>query len=396
MMKNSLLLLSGYAGKSATTLLILWGFARLSGAEGAGQFAYALAVSFPVFILAELGLRNVLQTLHDSPPFRAYLALRTAGVVLAVGAIAAAAVLIDGFPPSAVLIPLLGMRAADSLLDICYGCLQSVGRVGAVARWMWINNLLTVVAVAIPLALGLPAEASIWGSFAASLVVAVPVMIWCLRSIDPARWRPNRRDTRRILTAGSHLGVSQGISSAMTYLPTIYLAAASSASVVGVFAVTQYVVTFANLFLSSIQQTQLRSLRAGFASGGLGRLKGLSLRIGMREMLLSFAMAVVALAAFPPLLPLIFGEEFVVSRLEFLPIALTVVALSADYATSAPQLVLNRYSSRAGVAVVGLVATLAVAAATIQDASLTSAGYVVLAGVSARALAGFVLVRRLF
>lgn len=396
MMRSSLLLLTGYAGKSATTFLILWGFARLSGAEGAGEFAFAMAVSFPVFILLELGLRNVLQTLHDSPPFRAYLLLRLAGVAIAVAGIAAAAAVVDGFPALPVLVPLLGMRAADSVLDICYGCLQADGRFGAVAGWMWVNNLLTVVAVAVPIALGLSAPVSIWGSFAASAVVLMPVMVWCLRSVDPTPWRPSVADTRRILSAGGRLGASLGLSSAMTYLPTVYLAASASAAVVGVFAVTQYVVTFANLFLSSIQQAQLRGLRAALASGGTERLRALSLRIGGRELLVGLGVAVLAVAAFPPLLSVVFGDEFVITRLEFLPIALTVVALSADYATSAPQLVLNRYSSRVGVAVVGLAAALVVAGATLQDATITTAGYVVLAGVAARALTGFVLLRRVW
>lgn len=394
MMRSSLLLLSGYAGKSATSFLILWGFARLTGAEGAGEFAFAMAVSFPVFILLELGLRNVLQTLQGSPPFRAYLLLRAAGVAVAVGGLAVAAVLVDGFPPSAVLVPLLGMRAADSLLDICYGCLQADGRIGSVARWMWINNLLTVVAVAVPIAAGLAAEVSIWGSFAASAVILVPVALRCLRTIDPTPWRPNRPDARRILGAGTHLGVSQGLSSAMTYLPTVYLAASASPSVVGVFAVTQYVVTFGNLFLSSIQQTQLRGLRHALAEGGRTRLRSLSVRIGVREVGVGLGLAVVAFAAFPPVLPLVFGDEFQIGYLEFLPIALTVVALSADYAASAPQLVLNRYLSRVGVALAGLVAALVVAGATFEDASLMSAGYVVLAGVLTRAVAGLVLVRR--
>lgn len=393
-MKNSLLLLSGYAGKSATTLLILWGFARLSGAEGAGEFAYAMAVTFPVFILAELGLRNVLQTLRGGPPFRAYLALRIAAVALAVAGIGIAALWIDSFPPAAVLVPLLGLRAADSLLDICHGCLQAAGRIGAVARWMWTNTLLTVVAVAVPLAFELPAEAAIWGSFVASVVVLVPVATWCLRTIDPAPWRANRADARRILGAGTSLGVSQGLASAMTYLPTIYLAASASAAVVGVLAVTQYVVMFANLFLSSIQQTQLRALRAGLESGGVARLRALSLGVGLRQVGVGLGVALLALLAFPPVLPLVFGEEFTLTRWEFLPIALAVVALSVDYATTAPQLVLNRYRSRVGVAVVGLAAALVLAALTYGDATLLSAGYVVLAGVAARAVAGAVLLRR--
>src|SRR5690554_1974078 len=111
MMRSSLVLLSGYAGKSATSFLILWGFARLDGAAGAGEFAFAMAVSFPVFIFLELGLRNVLQTLHHSPPFRAYLWLRVTAVAVGVGGIALASTWVAAFPPSSVLIPLLGMRA---------------------------------------------------------------------------------------------------------------------------------------------------------------------------------------------------------------------------------------------------------------------------------------------
>ena len=122
-----LLLLSAYVGKAATQLLLLLAYARSGGADEAGRFAFAVAVCTPVFILSELALRNVFQTLRDAPPLVVFL-LRVCTSIIAAAVVAVVASLVSGFPPASVLGLLLVLRVAERALDICYG-----GR--AASRW---------------------------------------------------------------------------------------------------------------------------------------------------------------------------------------------------------------------------------------------------------------------
>ena len=57
------MLLSGYLGRAGSQALLLWAFARASGADGAGKFAFAFAVSTPVVVGFEFALRPVDQAL---------------------------------------------------------------------------------------------------------------------------------------------------------------------------------------------------------------------------------------------------------------------------------------------------------------------------------------------
>lgn len=389
---RSLLLLSGYAGKAATQFFILWAFARTSGAAGAGEFALAIAICSPVFIVAELALRNVYQTLTAAPSFRAFVTLRAGCALVACGTIALVSLTTQRFPDADLLAPLLVMRTADSVLDICWGGLLAVGRVGAVAAWMWANTILTLIAVAVPVAAGLDPR---WG-IVGSAVVSTGVMVVVLASLLPGergRWFLARSELRRVLRAAGTLGVAQGMDSLLLYLPALFLAAAANREQVGVFAVVMYVITFANLFFSSVMQTSLRTMRQLLAEG-VAPLRAYGRRVGGRLITVGVAGGLAAWAILPPISPVVFGPGFQVSHLEVLPVAVAAVALGVEYATTPVQLALNRYTTRVWATSAGVASAMVVAALTWQHASVAVAGLVLFAGMSARACVSVAMLRR--
>jgi O-antigen/teichoic acid export membrane protein len=373
--------MSGYVARAGTQLAILWAFAYTAGAAGAGEFALALAVSSPVFALFELALRNVYQTLAAPPNFGVFLAVRTVGASVACLVVVGMAALIGSFPTLAVLIPLLVMKFADSVLDICFARLQVLHKVSAVAGWLWINSALTLVLIAVAVAAGGSAEATLIASAGASWLVLLTLLprLWPLRERGhSADWQ-----LRRVLRSGIALGLAQTMGSLFVYLPTIFLAATESRETVGVFAACQYAVTLANLLFNSVMQTWLSPLRAAMDAHGLRGLRQSASRIGAALVLAGLVLGTLAATMLPIILPWAFGGSFQVSYWAALPIGLTIVLLGAEYATTAPLLVANRYGSRIVNSGVGLGAAL-IAASVLPTSGVAAAGCVLLSGVATR------------
>lgn len=386
-----LLLLSAYVGKATTQLLLLLAFARAGGAEEAGQFALAVAVCTPVFILSELGLRNVYQTLSDAPPFRSFFLIRVCTAVVAAGVVAVAAWVFSGFPPTAILVPLLAMRAADSILDICYGALQAGGRVGAAAMWMWVNTCTSLVAIIAPLVLGLHPVVSIAGSAACSVLTLAALAPTLVKG--PETWIAPKADAKRVLRAGSVLGAATGADALLLYLPTFYLALVADAEAIGIFAVCQYVITLANLCFSAAAQTYLSTMRDTMASGGLRALRPQSLRLARAALALGLGIAVASVMLLPVLAPVVFGNEFDVTWAQALPVSVAVVVLAVEWSTTVVQLVLNNYGARLLGQLVGLACAGVAIAAVSEHPSVTAAGCVLLAGLTGRAVTGVCVLR---
>lgn len=382
---RSLVLLSGYIGRAFTQVLILWVFAHEAGPAGAGQFAFALAVSSPVFMAFELALRNVYQTLRDAPSFRLFLAVRVVCAVLAVVCVAAAAATISGFPPSEILMPLLAMKFADSVLDICLARFQVQGRIAVAAGHIWANTLLTVGAISGTLIVGSGATSAIAGSALVSALVAAVAVLPLLRRAEPVIG-PVGVQVRVVVRAGMVLGSAQALTSFLAYLPTLYLTVGATTEVVGVFAVCQYAVTLGNLFYNSAMQTWLSRLRHAYTTEGRPALEQEWRRVATYLTVIGALGGILTLSLLAPTVERGFGEGFAVSASVVLPLALVIVVMGVEYSAASKLLVLNLYGTRVVGGLIGLVAALALAAAALDHASVTLAGYVALTGATARCL----------
>lgn len=378
-----LVLLSGFLGRAVTQFVILWVFAHESGPAGAGQFAFALAVSSPVFVVFELALRNVYQTLHDAPSFRLFFTVRLVCAALAVGCVTVAAAAVSGFPSSRILLPLLAMKFADTVLDICLARFLVQGRVGVAAGHLWANTLLTVGAISVTFVVGSGAVSAVVGSALASALVAavaaLPLLVRAEAVVGPIGGK-----LRRVLRAGVLLGGAQALLSLLVYLPTVYLEIGATTAAVGVFAVCQYAVTLGTMFYNSAMQTWLSRLREAHAAGGRRALDRQWRQVATYITVISVIGGVLTLAFLAPVIRWGFGEEFAVSVTVVLPLALVIVVTGVEYAATTKLLVLNLYGTRAVSGLTGLAAALLFAAATISHASVALAGYMALAGVLGR------------
>jgi len=388
-----LLLISGYVVRAAVQALLLLAFARAGGAAAAGEFALAFAVSTPVVITAELALRNVYQTLHNPPAFRLFFLIRAGLVTTAILilAIVAATGWLEVRP--SVLLPLLMLKYVDSLLDICFGKLQSLGLVRATGRLLWLNAALSLVAIGVPVGLGLQPEWAVVGSAAGSLAV-LAIVAPRLLTDQTERWAPLPGDLSRILRAGLTLGTAQTLMALVSFLPAYYLATAAGKAELGVFAAAQYAVTLAGLIFAAAMQSWLADARKELATHGSEALRRHTRLVGQYLVGAGLVGGGITVAALPILLPAVFGGQFEIDRFTAIPFALAVVLVSCESALTLPLLVLNRYASRVATAVAGLVAATIFGLATISQASVLFAGWLMVIGLTTRATTSFVAYQR--
>ncbi|WP_035880201.1 hypothetical protein, partial [Cryobacterium sp. MLB-32] len=73
--KTTTWLLSATVLRNVGLIVILIMLARLTNSETVGQYAIALAITTPIFVMGQLGLKNVYLTMHRDFRFRSYLTI---------------------------------------------------------------------------------------------------------------------------------------------------------------------------------------------------------------------------------------------------------------------------------------------------------------------------------
>ncbi len=136
-----------YAGCQWGMIAVL---AKLGSPTAVGRFALGLAVTAPVFMLANLQLRTIQATdASREHPFGQYLALRlmtTAAALIVVAAVVAWA----GYhgETAAVIAVVAAAKACEAVSDVCYGLWQQKERLDFIAKSMTIRGLASLAGLA--------------------------------------------------------------------------------------------------------------------------------------------------------------------------------------------------------------------------------------------------------
>ena len=147
--------LAGNVFYAASQWAIVATIAKLGSPAMVGQFSLALAITAPVFMFTNLGLRGVQATdAKEDFDFWDYAFLRVATTIfglLIVGII----LLFSEYDPSLLLIVgVVGVaKASDSMSDVCYGLMQQRERMDPIARSMILRGGSSLVLLAVLLAL---------------------------------------------------------------------------------------------------------------------------------------------------------------------------------------------------------------------------------------------------
>ncbi len=353
MPKASLLFVTvGNIATAAAQWYLVWLFARQDGPAAVGQYSTLIAALTPVFILSQLGLRNLYLTLQARVRWGVYLGVRICSAALAAGI----GLLVLGLVVSELSWPMaaavLVIKLCDTIADLFFARLQRAERLRAFGLILIGSAVVTAVTVTLVMAVTGSVVSALWGVAGTALLVAVVTAVLGQRAPAPERaadFGPpadatsTGTEVRTLLTAGLPLSLMQGIYSLTSYAPLGVVALFGAADDVGRYASAAYLVVFANLVGASVETVMLPVYRRLHEDPAAPPLVRTSLVRGGIIMAALSPLIIVALVLGSPLLVAVYGEAFALSAPAIGMLALAAVITVPTYLLSATLLVLNRY-----------------------------------------------------
>ena len=248
--------------------------------DHAGEFAYATAITGPIFVLANVRLRILLATGVESPGgfsdyLRARLLTTGAAVLTSLGIGAAVLPQVGSF--SVLLIMAMG-RACDAVSDLCHGLFQREMDMRSAAIGLSINGLLSVALVGVTLVLTsslvLATTAYAVGSFIALSAWDLPRAARRHDADGPVIFggglyrRSSIRSAWRLITTGLPLGLSSAIGAVQTNVPRYVIASYLGPAMLARFAAISYVTLVGHLVVNATSQAALPMLARDAQTSG--------------------------------------------------------------------------------------------------------------------------------
>lgn len=336
----------------AVQLAIMAVTARQYGPGPAGQFALALAITAPIFVVADLGLRTLYLSRAPRPPFGYLLRLRFATLALALVACAAIALL---RPDLGLVIAAVSMiKVSDSLIDTSIGPIQLHDRLWWATATTLTGTLATLVLF---VALGdLGFERSLLVATAIGVLLlgtaSVATGVTAARSVE-STGEPHRV-TSGLVRDGVAVGVSIGILSLATSVPQYVLAAVYSTAVSGRYAVMIYLVVAGEMLMNAAGQAVLPHLVRHRDTSGMAALSETANRYLLRGTLAAVPAAVLAVAMGAFAIPAIMGPTYRFTWSESAVLVVMLVMLPALFIGAVVLQTMNLYRATATISVSAL------------------------------------------
>lgn len=391
-----LLLANIFRNVGLIALLIL--VARYTDPTVLGEYSLALAITAPVFVFAELGLRTVYLTLHRPLAFRNYVLLRFGmGGLAFVASVVIAAAFQPGILATVALVA--AVKLADSVSDLLSAPMQHFRR----------PELITAAYAGLAIA----GTIVVWGLLAAfqSLDIALLGLLGVSIATALAMTRPTRRilaanDSPRehltseslvtLFKAGLPTGVSWSLLSLVSTVPQYFLAWSRDTASVGMFAILLYIVAAVELFMNALTQAwipQGRALHVRFARDAARFTRSVAAVAGLWTLaFVPLSMLGVWIASI--LFPILFGPQYRIDLAFAVPIILCVIALPAVFFGSMALSIQNRYTHGLSLGVSAAAVSVAACALLIPAYGVPGALWATFLAYAARAVTSFALAVR--
>lgn len=363
--KTTAWLLSATVLRNVGLIVILIMLARLTDAETVGQYAIALAITTPIFVMGQLGLKNVYLTMRRDLRFRSYLAIQIVMAFLAIlVSIGVGFVFNRDLLATVALVAII--KLADTLSEFFSAPLQ---KYHAAPRIFWAYLVSAVLGSAVTGAALVMTESlniALAGLASTSLFVAFVLMLLPARLLATRHEKTAhstltlRADRLFILRAGLPMGVAGAILALVSSLPQYFLAKDHGASAVGYFVVLLYVFAIVDIFSGTLTQAWIPRARESLQATRVDNRFHFLISVLKTTAWWTLALAplaVLGLWIMSMVLPIVFGPSYTLSFEEAIPLAFGILVLPATHFGGTAVAVQNFY-------VHGI--TLSIASATIS------------------------------
>ena len=277
-----------YAGCQWVMLVAL---AKLGTVEMMGQFALGFAIAAPVFLLANISLREVLATdARAEHLFGDYLALRLLTTVAGLLVISAIAGLVSyGWRTRAAILLVGVVKAVEALVDVLYGLMQKHERMDLIARSIATRGVLSLLAFGAAVYL---LDSVHWALVLVAAVSALVLATYDLRvaaRLLESRLAPRwvRIDLVRLTRLSLPLGVAAMLISLSVMIPRYFVEHYRGEQELGALVAMTYLTVIGSTVVNAVGQSASPRLARYYAAGdyasvrrALVGLVGLGLGLG--------------------------------------------------------------------------------------------------------------------
>jgi len=337
--KTTAWLLSATVLRNVGLIVILVMLARLTDQATVGRYAIALAITTPIFVMGQLGLKNVYLTMQRDFRFRSYViiqgAMAIAAFLLSVGI---AAVFNRELLVTVTLVAVV--KVADTLSEFFSAPLQ---KYHAAPRIFWAYLASAVLGsgvTGVALVLTQQLDIALAGLACTSLFVALVLMLWPARRLTALHESDAHRallpslDRTAILRAGFPMGIAGAILALVSSMPQYFLVKDHGEATVGYFVVLLYIFAIVDIFSGTLTQAWIPRARQArqltTVSDPLHFFKATMVTTGWWTLALA-PLAVAGLWIMSILLPVVFGPGYELSLTVAAPLLFGIIVLPATH-----------------------------------------------------------------
>ncbi|MBU5443474.1 lipopolysaccharide biosynthesis protein [Paenibacillus sp. MSJ-34] len=286
--------------------------AKWGGAAMVGQYSLGLAVTAPVFMLANLQLRSIQATDSERQyAFGDYMGLRLCTSVLSVAVIAAImAMNRHSWEMTAVVLLIGCSKAIESVSDVVYGMVQQRERLDLIAKSLLVKGPLSLLTTALLLWTTGSLVVCVAGLCAVWLLVLVAADMRYGARFETLKPRLRLQQLRSLAKLSFPLGIVMMLISLTDALPRYFIESILGTETLGFYASLAYFIVAGSTVMGALGQTASPRLARYYAERRTADYKRLLWRMGALAAGLGAAGTVVAAVAGKPILALVYTPEY--------------------------------------------------------------------------------------
>lgn len=290
--------------------------AKLGSPEQVGQFALGLAITAPVVLFANLGLRPYQATdANRLYSFGEYLGVRLISTIFALLVVVGILLLAGYERETALVIFLVGVaKSFEAVSDILYGLLQQRERMDRIGVSMVTKGLLSLAALGLAfyltgsVAWGVAGLAAAWALVLLGYDLRSGLLVLGSRAALRPRWEPARLRTLALLSLP--LGLAVVLTSLNANVPRYLIEQYLGVRELGIFVAMAYPLYAGNTVVGALGQSASPRLARYFSEGSLRGFRDLLLKLAGGGALLGVVGLLIVGVAGREILAILYTPEY--------------------------------------------------------------------------------------
>lgn len=392
-------LLGANLSKTGGLLAILIVLARIMDQATVGRYALALAITTPIFVFAQMGLKGIFLTHKLSFRFNTYLTVQIATALLGTALSIAIAAVTD--PQLIWTIALVSLvKCGDAITDLFAGPLQQFGHTSRIFWGVALSSIASAVAAIVVLVFSNNLDFAL-GALAVVSTIVVAIAMWLpgysivLRREHRSAGSTVESPYRTIVKAGAPIGAGAALLALVSSLPQYFLSATHGADAVAHFAVLFYTLAVADIFMNTLVQSWIPRAREATALPELaprGFFRFL-LRTASTWTMLFAPLAIIGIALAWVLIPAVFGPTFTLAFPTAVPIFIAIMLMPIANFSNIGVIVQNQYLHSVTLAVTSAAASFLACAAFIPEFAIPGAFWALAVASAARTIPSLLILK---